>query len=411
MGLTNAELGFLLVIGAGLATGVGAGVVYSSRLIKFASKTMLGAALGLSAGVMLYVSFVEIFVKGFDAFLASGNSEPNAYLFTTLCFFGGILSMKLLHELIHWIDPSHMTGHDVDMDMVDEIAHRFEEEEKELMRNGTVEGEVKSDDGDDDNDDHHHHGSIGRNGTEDPHRPAAEHAHGTSEKALLENTSSDALGAVNNDQPQSEADAAGNYRQLQAGDLEMAELHHTTAAKSLIFDSAQRRNEFDERESVIAEKKKEVDAKLKHMGIMTALAIGLHNFPEGLATFVATLSSPSVGAALAVAIAIHNIPEGLAVSVPIFFATNNRHRAFLWGFMSGVSEIVGAGLGWLVLKDVFSELVFGVLFGLVAGMMVAICIYELLPTARRYDPEDRFVSNMAVVGMALMAVSLVAFKY
>ena len=147
------------------------------------------------------------------------------------------------------------------------------------------------------------------------------------------------------------------------------------------------------------------------MGLMTALAIGIHNFPEGLATFVATLSNPSVGVAIAVAIAIHNIPEGLCVSVPIFFATNNRHKAFAWGVLSGLSEIVGAGLGWAILKDVFNDMIYALLFGLVAGMMIYICVFQLIPTAIRYDPLDKYVSNATVVGMAVMAVSLVAFKY
>ena len=151
--------------------------------------------------------------------------------------------------------------------------------------------------------------------------------------------------------------------------------------------------------------------KLVRMGVMTAVAIGIHNFPEGLATFVAALSDPSVGLALAVAIAIHNIPEGLCVAIPVYYATGNRWKAFGWALLSGVSEPIGAALGWLVLKDIMSELVYGILFGVVAGMMVNITIHELIPTAVRYDPADKVTTNSIIAGMAIMALSLTLFLY
>ena len=157
--------------------------------------------------------------------------------------------------------------------------------------------------------------------------------------------------------------------------------------------------------------KKQLHERLNHMGMLTALAIGLHNFPEGLATFVATINDPTVGAALAVAIAIHNIPEGLCVAIPISYASEDLHKAFLLAFISGWSEIFGALLGWIILLDVFNPVIYGILFGLVAGMMVNICIYQLIPTAHRYDPHDVYVSNSIVIGMVIMAASLVAFMY
>ena len=149
--------------------------------------------------------------------------------------------------------------------------------------------------------------------------------------------------------------------------------------------------------------------KLVHMGLSTALAIALHNFPEGLATFVAALADPSVGVVLAIAIAIHNIPEGLCVALPIYYATGNRWKGFMWGCLSGLSEPVAALLGWAVLANAMSQTAFATLFGLVSGMMVMISFKELLPTAHRYDPEDTVVTYSVVVGMAIMAVSLVLF--
>jgi len=153
------------------------------------------------------------------------------------------------------------------------------------------------------------------------------------------------------------------------------------------------------------------ERKLKQMGLTTALAIGLHNFPEGLATFVATLDSPIVGASLAIAIAIHNIPEGLCVAMPIYFATGDAHRAFIWSAISGLSEVVAAALAWAVLASVMSDYAYAILFGLVAGMMVNICIYQLIPTAHKYDKEDRVVSHFTLIGMGVMATSLIAFLY
>jgi len=152
----------------------------------------------------------------------------------------------------------------------------------------------------------------------------------------------------------------------------------------------------------------------KRMGLNTALAIALHNFPEGLATFVATLADPAVGVTLAIAIAIHNIPEGLCVAMPIYYATHNRHMAFLWGILSGVSEPIGALVGYAIIKstgDDMNQLVYGILFGMVGGMMVAIVIYELLPTGQRYDPQNKVLGNSVVVGMMVMAASLVMFQY
>lgn len=135
----------------------------------------------------------------------------------------------------------------------------------------------------------------------------------------------------------------------------------------------------------------------------------LHNFPEGLVTFLSTLADPKVGAVLCVAIAIHNIPEGICVAMPIYYATGNRWKAFGWAVLSGLSEPFAALLGWAVLATLFSDTLYAVMFGIVAGMMVIISIRELLPTAHRYDPEDSVVTYFFILGMTIMALSLVLF--
>lgn len=157
-------------------------------------------------------------------------------------------------------------------------------------------------------------------------------------------------------------------------------------------------------------KTSEENKRLVKMGMNTALAIGLHNFPEGLATFVAALDDPKVGSILAFAIAIHNIPEGLCVALPIFYATGKRVNAFMWALLSGASEVVAALLGWAILANSFSSNMYALLFGLVAGMMVVISIRELLPTAHFYDPEDTCVTYTFIAGMGLIAISLVLFQ-
>lgn len=146
--------------------------------------------------------------------------------------------------------------------------------------------------------------------------------------------------------------------------------------------------------------------RLMKMGVFTALAIGIHNFPEGIATFMSAMQDPSVGIAIAIAVAIHNIPEGIAVSVPIFFATGNRRKAFKLSFLSGLAEPVGAIVAYLILMPFLTDVMFGIIFAGVAGIMVFISLDELLPAAIKYD-ETHLAMYGLVAGMGLMAISLV----
>ncbi len=150
------------------------------------------------------------------------------------------------------------------------------------------------------------------------------------------------------------------------------------------------------------------EAALLRMGLFTALAIAIHNFPEGLATFAAALDDPKVGVSIAVAIAIHNIPEGISVSVPLYYATGSRAKAFWWSFLSGVSEPVGALIGYTLLRAFFSPTLFGMLFAAVAGIMVYISLDELLPAARKYDTGHTAIYGL-IAGMFVMALSLLMF--
>jgi len=147
---------------------------------------------------------------------------------------------------------------------------------------------------------------------------------------------------------------------------------------------------------------------LMRMGLFTALAVGIHNFPEGLATFVSALQDPKIAIPIAIAIAIHNIPEGIAVSVPIYYATGSKRKAFLYSFLSGLSEPIGALVGYLILMPFMNDTIFGILFASVAGIMVFISLDELLPSAQRYGEHHLSIFGM-MAGMAVMALSLLLF--
>jgi ZIP family zinc transporter len=153
----------------------------------------------------------------------------------------------------------------------------------------------------------------------------------------------------------------------------------------------------------------EKSGRLLRMGSMTALAIGIHNFPEGLATFTAALADPQIGIAIAVAVAIHNIPEGIAVSVPIYYATGSKRKAFKLSFLSGLAEPVGALVGYLLLLPLMTDTLMGILFAFVAGIMVFISLDELLPAAEKYGEHHLSIYGL-VSGMAIMALSLLLFK-
>ncbi|MBL8967204.1 MAG: zinc transporter ZupT [Spirochaetaceae bacterium] len=146
--------------------------------------------------------------------------------------------------------------------------------------------------------------------------------------------------------------------------------------------------------------------RLMRTGLLTAFVVALHNFPEGIATFLSVMRNPEVGVAVALAIAVHNIPEGISISVPVYFATGSRRRAFWYSFASGLAEPAGAVIGYLFLRPYLGGPLFGLVLAGVAGIMVYISLDELLPAAREFG-EPHFAMGGLVAGMAVMASSLV----
>jgi ZIP family zinc transporter len=264
----NVLFAFGLTLFAGLSTGVGSAIAFFA---KQTNTRFLSISLGFSAGVMIYVSLVEILAKARIALEAACGERTGAWL-TVAAFFFGILLIGLIDKLIPSIENPH------EIKGVEEMAERPSERERKLLR----------------------------------------------------------------------------------------------------------------------------------MGMFTALAIGIHNFPEGLATFAAALADPTVGISIAVAVAIHNIPEGISVSVPIYYATGSKRKAFCYSFLSGLSEPVGALVGYVLLYRFFDEMVFGLLFAMVAGIMVFISLDELLPSAQKYGEHHLSIYGL-VLGMLVMAVSLLLF--
>lgn len=287
---------------AGMATGIGSAIAFTARRTNF---RFLSVATGFSAGVMLYVSFVEIFYKGVGA-LAAAYGDYWGHWINAASFFGGMLVIGVIDALI----PSAQNPHET---------------------------------------------------------------HGETETAPLHDPTAS------------------------IPDFEAVERVGKAAAPGLHDHGLHQR-------------------KLLRMGLFTALAIAIHNFPEGLATFLAALHDPRLGMAIAVAIALHNIPEGISVSVPIFYATGNRKKAFFYSFLSGLAEPVGAGLAYVALRcfvggdaGVIPSQIMGVLFGGVAGIMVYISLDELLPTSRAYGKgHDSLIGLLS--GMLVMALSLLLMK-
>ncbi|AWB39833.1 zinc transporter ZupT [Campylobacter jejuni] len=159
------------------------------------------------------------------------------------------------------------------------------------------------------------------------------------------------------------------------------------------------------------EKLHQINTKaLKRTGIFTALAIAIHNFPEGFATFISSLDNLTLGIAIAIAVAIHNIPEGLAVSLPIYHATGDKKKAFIYSALSGLAEPLGAFVGALILLPFIGDLTLAISFAVIAGIMVFISLDELLPAAKTYDKAHDSLYGL-IAGMAIMALSLNLLEY
>mmetsp|Transcript_25347 Transcript_25347/g.45719 ORF Transcript_25347/g.45719 Transcript_25347/m.45719 type:complete len:383 (+) Transcript_25347:185-1333(+) len=375
----NVAVALGLVCGAGAATAIGSSVVFFPSLVKLASRRVLAGSLGLSAGVMTYVSFAEIFVKSVDGFALAGIDPDLGYIYATLSFFGGVLTMLLVDIFVKLLSGDYHQKHHEDIQFTlneNERGVEKKNDEPEVVIPHCV---GCSDD------------PVGE--LNEWQQRAEEELEGRADT----NTKTSATIVSNEIGTNYDADNSGSEGNRSNDSFKDNQDQKEEHGNKVVVENGPTNEEHDQK-------------KLVKMGLSTAVAIAIHNFPEGLATFVAALDDPSVGAVLAVAIGIHNIPEGLCVALPIYYATGNRWKAFMWGCLSGASEPIAALLGWAILAKTMSETVYAILFGLVSGMMVIISLKELIPTAHRYDPEDTVVTYSIIGGMFIIALSLVLFK-
>jgi len=346
--LDNAGLALALAFAAGFATCIGAAAVYFPQVVKLASKNVLASGLGFSAGVMAYISLTDIFVKSQDGFVADDNEPAIAYTLATVSLFAGMAIMKLICALVHWLDGHN--HHDVTLFDQDKLKNT------------------------------------------PPAVPEVVDA-------------SDTRDASKN------TDSATDDKDLEAT-LASVDVNITSDAAEGSDKGASPKIEKDEND--ISQEDTSDNKKLQRVGINTAIAIALHNFPEGLLCFVAVLIEPAVGAALAIGIAFHNIPEGLCVALPMYYSSGSRHVGFALAFFSGLSEPLGALLGYAIISASGEDIrntIYGVLFGIVGGMMLIIVVQEILPTAYRFDPNDSVVTSSFIFGCMFMATSLVLFSF
>lgn len=402
----NVGIAFALVTASGAATAVGAALVLFRGCVQLGSTRLLAACLGLSAGVMLYVSFVEIFVKSRDAFEASGLSPGAAAAATAGTVFGGMLLVALLHGLLELIDPSSHDMHDPpDMEKF-QAAMEAEDAEAEAKQRA-AQGE---------------HGQCNAScasecddGVAVPLRLGSTTAPSDEEAGSASAMPASAAAAGAGDVELSEAAAASESATTRCEAVSATPVSPGAAGADVASPSLGAKaaggvkSKPADAEAVAASESTLHDRKLRRTGILSAISLAGHNFPEGAATFVGALADPAVGATLAIAIAIHNIPEGICVATTLYWSTGSRWKAFMWAVLSGMAEPVGAAIVWLALQGTLSPLAYAVIFGLVAGMMIYICVKELLPTARRYDPDDTVTSASVFAGMIVMAISLVLF--
>jgi zinc transporter, ZIP family len=152
------------------------------------------------------------------------------------------------------------------------------------------------------------------------------------------------------------------------------------------------------------------NSKLKRTAVLLTLGISLHNFPEGIATFITASANLELGVGIAIAVAIHNIPEGLAVAAPIYIATGSKWQALFWSGVSGFSEILGGILTFIILGNIITESLMAAIMAMVSGIMVALSIDELIPLASEVDPE-RNPSIGILSGMTVMGFSLILLQY
>ncbi|KAG3183631.1 hypothetical protein PC128_g14079 [Phytophthora cactorum] len=336
----------------GVATTLSVLVISVERLKFLADPRSLSIAFALSAGVMIFIAFADLYAEALTYYRAAftpGTTDPeayehggsttstgvcddtcngNTYLAATGVFFVGVVIILLVEWLVHSV---------------------FERKDRAAARaaaNADLEADgekaMRADDG--------------------------------AEKPSVVHIASPVPGTPNDASRQELASPAGQ-----------------------------------EAEALLEEMK--VKEEYRRAGVLTGIAIAIHNFPEGLALFVSSLAGLRTGIVLSVGIILHNFPEGVAVAAPVYYATGSKVEAFKWTIISGFAQVLGAGIGWAAVSGGMSYSLEATLYALVAGMLVCITAKELLPGAYKFDPSGKVFVPSFFIGIAIIALSLVALNY
>ncbi|KAL7561695.1 hypothetical protein ACA910_016457 [Epithemia clementina (nom. ined.)] len=427
---------FCLVVAAAGATALGSCAVFYPPLAEWATGRVLSASLGFATGVMLYVSLIDIYSKSISGFQDQGFTPDQAFIYTTMSFFAGVLIMKVIDMAIHRCTSNQ--EYQIEVGMEEMVARNEMRHQSSSASTSLAYRESQALVGGDKRNREAPEQQIKQDNNGNPTTRPVDHAQ--QQAPHLQHVSGDSsrIASMESGYSSSDDDARSvttrSSRITTTGNplttaitsdsskgrsnpppvrdlLELIENGFSTTrtepTASCVTENAHGEEDDDYADGM---EDRDQQKQLFSMGAVTAAAIALHNFPEGLVTFVAYVEDPAVGVALAIGIAIHNIPEGLCVSMPIYYATNSRWTAFWWGSLSGLSEPFGALTGWLILQSSFSGKAYGILFGCVAGMMVFICLDELLPMAFKFDPHGSIVTWTCLAGMFLVALSLILFS-
>ena len=337
-------LAFGLTIGAGLSTCIGGLIVFFKPLVHLTKPISLAISLSLSAGVMVFISLVEIFGESIESF-KKGFEIVKIFNSTSDCIEQGwdFLNKTTLGSYCSHCNPQ-CEGHSWLAASATYLLGALI-----IFALDFIVAKIS---------------------------PIAHASIQPSDVTTIHTTT-----------PNSRADTLSTSENANTQDCEK-----NISSKEEIFSDSDKN-------------------QLNRAGMLTALAIGLHNIPEGVATYIGAIGDTRLGAALTIGIALHNIPEGIAVAASVYFATSNRLKAFLWTFVSALAEPLGAIIAWLIVGDGLNPHVEGLMFGVVAGIMVTISFKEMLPNALKFYSKGHVVILSVLCGMGIMVLSLILFAY
>lgn len=410
----NYALALLLSAGAGLSTCIGGAVVFWGRKLSRERQRscLTPLALGMAAGVMIYISFIEMFPESIAEFEKVWTGRGQAYAATTGFFFIGVILASLLDKAVHLVHA----GHSCIVARQQRRRNADAERAATIVEMAVVDGEFRH--GSELNDTEQRVPGADRSAGQVAAEKAAATSDlvitlppGTPEEAGTPTPSSTAMlagasspAADSTLLPTTFTQPRGTRSVRDSESLRGTDIDSDVDGQALISHSGSSTTSADA-DSAFHE-------HMGRIGLLSALAIGLHNLPEGVVTFVSSLSSPQVGAVFAAAIGLHNVFEGIVVAVPIFEATGSAWKAFFFASIAGLAEPIGALIAYGALggSQHPSPVLFGAVFAIVSGVMTAIALTELLPTARENDPQDRLTSKALFGGMMAMALTLVLFE-